>query len=732
MFPYTAAIFVSAFLLFLIQPILAKELLPHLGGTPAVWNTSMIFYQSLLLGGYLYAHLSTGWLGMRRQPLIHVALIGASLLFLPVTLHTELWFAPEASPIPWLLLVLLASIGLPFFLLSANAPILQKWYAHTGHPSAGNPYFLYSASNLGSFLALLGYPFLIEPQIRLSEQSWVWSLVYMIFMALMLICARDLLRALRLGRPESMTEAGLAPASDLDRLSAAPTTAVRLRWLVLSIVPASLLHGVTTYISTDLAAVPLLWVVPLALYLLTFVIVFSRFSAVYRRLVNLQTVLILLAAFLIANTTAGVAQVYGLHLLAFFVIALVCHGQLSDARPGPTHLTEFYLWMSLGGVLGGVFNVMVAPILFNSVIEYPLALLIACLLRPEDRGLSRDWRHWVNGGALAALLLAVLVGAYLMHDLVFADDDGALGEYFLAAMFPPVVIFAFLTSIRQNYRLAVMVAVILLARPLVVGDEDRLLLAERNFFGTLRVYQSTERNALVLSHGTTLHGFQSLDHDLRLRPTSYYGRPVQDVFAALDEGLAGQPVATVGLGVGTVTCYGKPGQRFDVYEINPTVIRLASDPQYFSYLSDCPPEVQIIPGDARLSLTDAPDREYGVMILDAYSSDALPMHLLTREALELYLRKLRPGGVLAFHISNRHLSLEPILSRLAEHAGLHALRVLDPGDDALLMKSNWVVMTDNTALSEALMGIDSGWSELASSTLRLWTDDFSNVFDALR
>ncbi len=732
MFPYTAAIFVSAFLLFLIQPILAKELLPHLGGTPAVWNTSMIFYQSLLLGGYLYAHLSTGWLGMRRQPLVHVALIGVSLLFLPVTLHTDLWFAPEASPIPWLLLVLLVSIGLPFFLLSANAPILQKWYAHTSHPSAGNPYFLYSASNFGSFLALLGYPFLIEPQIRLSEQSWVWSLVYLIFMALMLICARDLLRALRLGGADGPAPAGAAAQQPIEGFAHAPPNRQRLRWLVLSFVPASLLHGVTTYISTDLAAVPLLWVVPLALYLLTFVVVFSRFGAIHRRLVNLETVMILIAAFLIANASAGGAKVFGLHLIAFFVAALVCHGQLADAKPGPSRLTEFYLWMSLGGVLGGVFNVMVAPLLFDSVIEYPLALLLACLLRPGDRGLSRDWRHWVSGGALASILLVMLVAGYLLHDRVVTDEHDPIGKYILAALLAGVVTFSFLTSMRQNYRFVVMAAVILLARPLVVGGEEQVLLSERNFFGTLRVYQSAERNALVLKHGTTLHGFQSLDRDLRLRPTSYYGRPVQDVFASLSDRLADQPVATVGLGVGTVTCYGRPGQRFDVYEINPTVIRLANDTQYFRYLSDCPPRIQIIPGDARLSLAEAPDREYAVMILDAYSSDALPIHLLTREALDLYLSKLQPGGALAFHISNRHLSLEPILSRLAEHAGLQALRLLDPGDEGLLTKSNWVVMTRSSDFSEALVETGSGWSALPSSALRLWTDDFSNIFDALR
>ena len=277
-----------------------------------------------------------------------------------------------------------------------------------------------------------------------------------------------------------------------------------------------------------------------------------------------------------------------------------------------------------------------------------------------------------------------------------------------------------------------MAAVILIARPLMIADQDQVLLSERNFFGTLRVVQSVERNSMVMKHGTTLHGFQSLDRDLSLLPTAYYGRPVQDVFASLSGRLAGQPVAAVGMGVGTVTCYGRPGQRFDFYEINPAVIRLAKDPQYFRYLSDCPPRIQIIPGDARLSLTQAPDAEYAVMILDAYSSDALPMHLLTREALDLYLSKLQPGGVLAFHISNRHISLEPILSRLADYAGLHALRILDQGDKELLMTSNWVVMTHNADLTDALEGIGSGWSALSPSTLRLWTDDFSNIFDALR
>jgi len=766
---FALTLFVSATLLFVVQPMFAKMVLPLLGGTPAVWNTCMVFYQATLLAGYVYAHLSIKWLGPRRQAAVHMALFCLPWLVLPIGLATG-WTPPtEANPIPWLLMLLAVSVGLPFLFVSASAPMLQAWYAATGHRRAKDPYFLYAAGNLGSILALAGYPLVLEPYLTLGEQTWSWAGGYGLLMALSLLCA-ILLWRYGPAKAEAAVRCGKAArdeAADCDRASdgppeGIPTWAGRMRWLALSLAPSSLLLGVTTYISTDIASVPLLWVVPLALYLLTFVLVFARHKLLpHRLMVMLQPILVLIVAgafFVGGTSTSYLAVIFPLHLLTFFVTAMVCHGELAASRPASRYLTEFYLWMSLGGVLGGMFNALVAPLVFDNVYEYPIMIAVACLLRPRAVaargraregwldfglplgvavgfglaavGLSRDnylahWADWLVDGLSARGLTGLEVDSYAMAGLVF------LGAAALVVLF----------FHRRPVRFGLGVFALSIVSLLYSGEKRRPLYTQRSFFGVLRVRQVTQDEgdewiceAHQLTHGSTNHGMQRLDRKLRLEPCTYYHRagPVGQVFDAIGQLRPLEEIGVVGLGTGTIAAYGEPGQRITFYEIDPAIVQIARNPELFTYLSDCEAEVEVVVGDARRSLAEGRTRRFDLLLVDAFSSDAIPVHLLTREALALYFQRLSDHGVLAVHISNRHLDLEAVVGNLADAAGRVA-RVCDDGDDRSVGKfaSNWVAVARRI---EDLGGLadDSRWQPLATrSGSRLWTDNFSNVVDVL-
>jgi len=730
---FSLAMFLGATLLFMVEPMFGKMALPLLGGSPAVWNTCMVFYQGALLAGYLYAHLAPKWLGVRRQAAFHLGLLLVILFTLPIGIFHS-WTPPTtANPAAWLLLLLLLSVGLPFFVVSTTAPLLQKWFAQTSHAFAHDPYFLYGASNLGSLLALVAYPTLIEPYLRLHHQAWAWTGGYLVLIALLSLCGLVLWRAtgqtgaaLSLDPPAAATGNGnVTPAATPLSLSQ------RVWWVLLAFAPSSLLLGVTTFLSTDIASVPLLWIIPLIIYLLTFVLVFARKPLIpHRIMVFLEPLVIIpLAVCFCIQIKVAFWQALPFHLLAFFVIAMVCHGELMHSRPPAAYLTEFYLWISVGGVLGGIFNALLSPILFNSVIEYPLMIVVACLLRPspspaDQKAPARRW------DILLPLILAVFL-ALLGQGFQALPNHLKLPALLITASAAGMLCYSFRF---RPWRLGLGLGVLILAGTWFIAPSERVLLQERNFFGVSKVSEDAAGHYRILTHGSTLHGAQSLDPAARREPLTYYhrGGPLGQVFAVFSGPRAKQKVAVVGLGTGTIACYAQAGQHFTFYEIDPAMERIARDPRYFTYLSDCPAPVEVILGDARLSLKDAPDSCYDMIILDAFSSDAIPIHLVTREAVRLYLAKLKPGGILVFHISNRFLDLKPVLGNLAREAGFISLSGLDLKlSDADLLKkksaSDWVVMARTQADLRGLAQ-DQRWQTLpVRPGDALWTDDFSNI-----
>ena len=727
---YSLALSLSAALLFGVEPMIAKMILPYLGGTPAVWNTCLFFFQTFLLAGYAYAHFAGRWLGTKRHAILHLALASVAVVFLPVTISFA-WFArPDPFPEKLVLSVLLFSIGFPFFVLSASSPLLQKWFAATGHSDAQDPYFLYSASNLGSFAGLVAYPLLLEPNFTLAEQSRVWLYGYLAFLVATFACGFSLVRAQKPSLGAATASADVVSANEKTL-----TTLGRLRCVGLSFAPSSLLLGVTTYVTTDLSSVPLLWVIPLALYLISFVIAFQRNSwASHPYVVRRQGFLLLAAAVtFFARATEPAVILLPLHLLAFFVTALVCHGELAKERPGTASLTEFYLWISVGGVLGGFFNAFLAPALFNGVQEYPLAMIVAALLRPGwERSREKPKDHWLDlllpaGLGLTVFLLVIALqknhlSPRLAHLLIFGLS-GVLG----------------LSFARRPIRFGLGLAAVMAATYGYYGPFGNVLYAERSFFGVYRAALDQSQRYHVAFHGTTLHGEQSLDPTRRLEPLAYYYRsgPVGHVFGFLRKMGFNKPVAIIGLGAGSIACYGRPGEEFVFYEIDPLVERMARNPKLFTFLRDCPPRTSVIIGDARITLTTAPSDHYGMLIVDAFSGDAIPIHLLTREAVELYLSKITSDGMLLFHVSNRYMDLPPVLDKLSAKLRLTAFlwddERIDPAEEAAgKQPSRWVFMTRSSATA-ALFAPDTNWTRLGGQTNgELWTDDHSNILQALR
>jgi hypothetical protein len=748
---FTVAIFANAALLFTLEPMFTKMVLPLLGGTPSVWNTCLLFFQAVLLGGYLYAHLATRHLPARGQAGLHLALVAVAALVLPVAVPAGWQPPPTGSPVPWLLAALAVALGLPFLVLSAGAPLLQRWFARTGHPDAADPYFLYAASNAGSLVALLAYPLLVEPNLRLSEQSRLWAAAY-VALALLLAACAVLARGARAGA------AGVAAAGAAPELSAvaAPAEAARsepigwrrvARWVLLAFVPSSLLLGTTSYLSTDVASVPLLWVVPLALYLLSFVFVFAR-RQVFRRaaMLRVQAIfLVPLATMLLSGSTRPLWLLAAVHLLTLFATAMVCHGELAATRPRADRLTEFYLWMSAGGVLGGVFNVLVAPVVFDSVVEYPLVIVLACLLRPNEgpggagegegegegedpaRARLRLWRARVLDVVLPLLLFGAVV-AILQPDFL----PERLGKTRVHVATGVLGLLCFFLRTRP-LRFALGVTALLVGG--YVGrrtSSDDTLFRARSFFGVYRVRGDSTYRMLV--NGTTLHGAQLLAPKYRKEPLTYYHveGPLGQLFLNVVQGKPPIRVAAVGLGAGTMGCYARPGDQWTFYEIDPLVVRIARDPHFFTYLRDCVPTARVVLGDARRSLSRAPDGAYDLILLDAFSSDAIPVHLLTREALDLYLRKLAPGGLIAFHVSNRHLDLRPVLTEIARDARVAGASGGDVQFTAaqnrmLKSVSTWVVVARHATDFAALVR-QPGWAPLPPrADVRMWTDDASDL-----
>lgn len=713
---FAAAIFTSAFLLFWVQPLFSKMILPLLGGAPSVWNTAMMFFQLVLLAGYGYAHLLTHRVqSLRAQVVIHGAVVAVGLAFLPFALGADVAPPTDRSPVLWLVGLLAVSVGWPFFALSASAPLLQAWFARAGHKASSDPYFLYAASNAGSLLALLCFPVLLEPELTLAGQATTWRAGYAGLLLLLVVTAVLLLR----GR-ERAAPAGTATVS--------ASWADRLTWVALAFVPSSLLLGVTTHITTDIASAPLFWVVPFALYLLSFIIVFARplnmdwvLMAQGAGAVAVAVMTVLVLAFGLGGT---VLLTVGIHLSAFFATALMCHGEMARRRPAASGLTTFYFCMSIGGALGGIFNALLAPALFTSDMEYFLALVGACLLR----GLvKRDLRDYRVGDTLYPLLLGLLVAMVVWW---FSDNAPfALAGRMLFLL--PCALALYWFS-ERSLRFALGIAVVMGGAFFVRSSVD-VLHTERSFFGINKVKLLEDDRKVGLVHGTTIHGTEFTDPKRRREPLSYYARsgPAGQMFA---HGRAYRRAALIGLGTGALACYRKAGEDWTFFEIDGAVERIARDTRYFHYLSQCD-GARVALGDGRLLLNKIPDRSYDLIVIDAFSSDAIPTHLLTREALSLYLRKLRPGGVVLFNLSNKYLDLGPVLSNGVASVNAFARRQLYyPTQEESAQgaaASEWMVIAADRKTLDFLAG-DRRWRETQGQTdARPWTDDYSNIFGVI-
>jgi hypothetical protein len=706
---FASAIFASAALVFLVEPMMTKLVLPSLGGSPAVWNTALCFFQAMLLIGYGYAH-ALQRLSPRKQAIVHTALLLAAAMTLPLRLSDAMGPPDTNAPIVWLLGVLTLSVGLPFAALSATAPLLQAWYARVraGHAHGENPYTLYAASNLGSLIALLGYPTIVEPLLRLQAQTNSWSAGFLLFIALMaavgFIAAR-------------------APATTGVAQQATQRTTWRERatWMALAAAPASLLLGVTTYISTDVASAPFLWIAPLALYLLTFIIAFQA-----KPLIAADSVLLPFApALLLAVVTLTPLTLYFpwqmlLHLGGFFLAALACHVVLAARRPEPARLTEFYLVMSFGGVVGGAFNALVAPALFHAVTEYPLVLALLCLgFAQGGAPLTRGRAVTLALGAVAALLCLLAAEIFrfgIEAKLGIASVIGA--AYLMRERAAPFFL---------------LIAVGALFSPLLPARED-LISSQRSFFGILRIRQ----NELVrsLAHGTTLHGAQMRAGVNRCEPLIYYSRPtpIAQVFTALQARQPALSIGVVGMGAGSVATFTRPDDKLRFYEIDPLVVRAASNPANFTYINGCARGVVTTAlGDARLSLAREQAAKYDLLLVDAFSSDSIPVHLLTAEAMQLYLARLNPDGYVLMHLSNRHLDLIEPVTHIASAAGGYALvqSHLSKKHESVLDSDEKVVLIARTKEALEPFRADARWSAPPPAKGRAWSDDYVNLFGAL-
>jgi hypothetical protein len=714
---FASTLFMSAALLFFLEPMFAKMVLPYLGGSPAVWNTCVVFFQATMLVGSVYAHVLNKSLRLEAQVAFHVCVLAAAALTLPVVIPPN-WAPPvDHTPVPALLLLLLITVGPPFFVVSATAPLVQHWFSLTDHHAAADPYVLYSASNLGSVTALLAYPLVVERLWRISVQGTLWEAGFGAFALGILLCG---LAAIRF-RTSSCPAAAAAPVEDLDL--APPNWRQKFRWLSLSLVPSSLMLAVTTFLSTDIAAVPLLWVLPLTLYLLSFVNAFSRKPLISIGAANtaVKVGMLPLTLALMIGAFRPTVPLMALHMLTFFACALALHGQLARERPAPRHLTMFYLWVSIGGVLGGAINTLVAPLVFTDITEYPLMLIAACAL---GLLINTPWRlryqelaiPFSLGGVVALLMTWGAAGS--LGTYTFGLGVGVTGALYIACAKHPA-------------RLATAVALMFGAASIWGPSQSHVLFAERTFFGVLRVRTDDMGKYHRLVHGSTLHGEQALDPGYSAEPRTYYHRdgPIGQVIAAQSQHLSGGSIGVVGLGVGSLAAYSQPGQTWTFHEIDPAVERIARS-QYFRYLSDCGARCRVTLGDARLSLAKA-SRQYDLLIVDAFSSDAIPVHLLTREALQLYLRSLKPDGTLAFHISNRNVDLKPVLGALASDSGLTALVRLDLNEDPVAGhgKSEWLVMARNPSILQPLIA-DPRWQQPRSDRA-VWTDDYSNIVTVL-
>lgn len=728
---FTATLFLSALLLFSVQPMFAKMVLPQLGGSPSVWAVSTCFFQAVLLAGYCYAHLLNRFVEPRLAPLFHLIVLAVAYLAMPIGLPAGASEPPTDGAYLWLIGILSVGVGLPFFAVSANAPLLQAWFSRTGNPHAQDPYFLYGASNLGSLLALLSYPIVIEPIMGLGEQSNAWTLG---FMALAIAIAGCGLMMLTLGNA-----AVTASSRETIAQAAAPVTAwQRGRWILYAAVPSGLLTAFTTHVSTDIAAAPFLWVVPLSLFLLTFVLVFRDRPLVSQSLMlRLQPLLVAITILGLIGTVFDWWQSSLAAFGSFIVTTLVAHRALYDDRPAAAHLTEYYLWMSFGGVVGGTFAAIIAPQIFNANYEFPLLLMLGMMCRPGVFAAVEETEKRYLG--IAALLGGVALAMGLIIKYTTSDQQAWLFGIYMIAVGSAFLVFYNSLAKLQVVIVGILAAVVVVLPSLLNRGEP-----SRSFFGVLRVLESEDGKVRRFLHGTTSHGAQRLagDNGKVIMPpvpaTYYHPKSPMAMAVQVARDATGKPAdqfraGIIGLGVGSMACYARNEEAWRFYEIDPAVVTIAADPKRFNFLSACRPNADIVIGDARLTIAKEQPASFDYLQVDAFSSDSVPTHLLTAEAVKLYLDKLTDKGVLAMHVSNRHLDLAPVAAAAAlatpgTHVAIVRSNPANPGLDAA--PSVVVVVTKD----EASLAPVKGWSDAKvqpAPVVKAWTDDFSDVVSAL-
>jgi hypothetical protein len=748
---FTATTFLSALLLFSIQPMFAKMVLPVLGGSPSVWAVAMCFFQGALLIGYCWAHILTRFLPRFAAPL-HLALTIAAIAALPIGLPPASGEPPPGDPYIWQLGLFALGVGLPFVAVAANAPLLQSWFTATGHRSARDPYFLYAASNLGSLIALLGYPFVLEPVFGVSALSRLWTAGFVGLIGALAVSAYFARRGL--GSPQPEADGAALDDATVSEPVLKPTWPQRIGWVGLALVPSALLTAFTTHIATDVASAPLIWVVPLALYLLTFVLVFRHRALVPTRiLLILHLAAVVLALLQLSQTRHDgwfVSAATG--LAVFFTSAMVAHRTLYEARPAPRYLTEFYLWMSLGGCLGGLFAGLIAPQIFSEVYEYPILLALSMACRPGALAVQRSSTEWMRlwliaaAGMLAMFWLPWALGKLPITAEVTDTVPRALATMratfdrwghaaFLCALFAVFMPLLWWHPPRQ-----LVVGLLMGATVVTLPSAVRQGAAQRSFFGVYRVSASYDNEFNILKHGTTLHGAQRIrDADGNLvvdtTPGTYYhpkspmAQSVDFVRAALASKGAKGNYAVIGLGTGSLACYIQDGEAWRFFEIDPVIVGIAKNGENFSFLHYCQPNPDIVIGDARLTIAKEPDGRFDLIIVDAFSSDAVPVHLMTAEALRLYAAKLTPTGVVVLHISNRYLDLDAVLgATLPLVPELHGIILSDDEADGSYAQSTSTVAAfskDTDALDVFRAAPES--KELDGKNVKPWTDDTSDV-----
>ncbi len=757
---YGLTVFASAALIFLVEPMMAKMVLPKLGGSPMVWNTSMAFFQGALLVGYLYAHLLQRVGSLRTQVLIHGVVVLVSALVLPLHVSAVMGAEPGANPPAlWLVGVLALSLGPPFAALSATAPLAQAWYARvrSGESDAVNPYVLYAASNLGSLIALLAYPTLVEPIFTLHVQTLTWSIGYGLFAFGMFAAAYT---AAKFGAATP-----LAQVVEQEELIKAISWKDRLLWIGLAAAPSSLMLGVTTHITMDVASAPFLWVAPLALYLLTFIFAFATRPPVSKFWILLfQAFLAVAIAFTFTTVRGNLIVQVMFEMGGFFFTALMCHTVLADSRPHPSRLTEFYLLMALGGVLGGGFNAFLAPVIFyKGVWEYPLVLVLACLARPWGPDKMMRWELVATAvGATAFLILFMLkifegslppglqaiwfngwnFGPYAVPWLSSIDQINiTVLKVFL------IIAAIAMFMIRDRALIFTILVAAMVVTPRIVVPQEQIVFQDRSFFGVLRVSHNPDpgfsNDVHILAHGTTLHGAQAREPAQACTPLTYYAHPtpIGQVFDTRQAEKPSIQVGAVGMGSGTVASYTRPGDSLRFFEIDSHVIKLSTNPEYFTYINGCAKgHIDWKLGDARLSLQKEKANSFDILLVDAFSSDAVPAHLLTVEAMRMYLQVIKPDGVVIMHLSNRNLDLAPAVAAVAKTAGGYGLyqyrakspdapEFTDTGEEVIIVGRNAEALADFAAKknpeNEAI------WTTPDPDSARPWTDDYSNLFGAL-